>query len=279
MRGGSLSKSIIGSSTAKGGFANERIIAEKFNNYKWDTDAQLWLRYMGYDPKFIKELNAEVVPVRISLKDVVKFGLDKNKVLEELKYKKSDVQVRIEMLYKSVYFVENISVKKANSDADYNQVDKRKVEEYRNMWNFDEEITTWLKYFTGELEPPKGLNKRDKRRLFLDEMPEEIRNKIVNFFRENKVLIVCDVIKGRGSLSAGWFMVAKYDKLKNETSFAIANINLAINIFGSGEVSISPKGSLYIGKVVMQRKGGTPDPTKLQFKIKPCEIFRVGGLT
>lgn len=74
-------------------------------------------------------------------------------------------------------------------------------------------------------------------------------------------------------------MVAKYDKLKNETSFAIANINLAINIFGSGEVSISPKGSLYIGKVVMQRKGGTPDPTKLQFKIKPCEIFRVGGLT
>lgn len=74
-------------------------------------------------------------------------------------------------------------------------------------------------------------------------------------------------------------MVAKYDKLKNETSFAIANINLAINIFSSGEVSISPKGSLYIGKVVMQRKGGTPDPTKLQFKIKPCEIFRVGGLT
>ncbi len=110
-------------------------------------------------------------------------------------------------------------------------------------------------------------------------MPEEIRSKIVKFFRDNKVLVVCDVIKGRGSLSAGWFMVAKHDKLKNETSFAITNINLAINIFGSGEVEISPKGSLYIGKVVMQRKGGTPDPTKLQFKIKPCEIFRVGELT
>jgi len=56
MRDTSLSKAIIGSSTAKGGFANERTIAEKFNNYKWDTDAQLWLRYMGYDPRFIKEL-------------------------------------------------------------------------------------------------------------------------------------------------------------------------------------------------------------------------------
>ncbi len=38
MRDTSLSKAIIGSSTAKGGFANERTIAEKFNNYKWDTD-------------------------------------------------------------------------------------------------------------------------------------------------------------------------------------------------------------------------------------------------
>ncbi len=167
MRNTSLNKAIIGSSTAKGGFANERTIAEKFNNYKWDTDAQLWLRYMGYEPRFIKELNAEVVPVRISLKDVVKFGLDKDKILEELKYKKSDVQVRIEMLYKNVYFIENISVKKANSDADYNQVDKRKVDEYRNMWNFDEQIATWLKYFTGELEPPKSLNKRDREGYFL----------------------------------------------------------------------------------------------------------------
>jgi len=25
----------------------------------------------------------------------------------------------------------------------------------------------------------------------------------------------------------------------------------------------------------MQRKGGTPDPTKLQFKIKPCELFKL----
>jgi hypothetical protein len=26
----------------------------------------------------------------------------------------------------------------------------------------------------------------------------------------------------------------------------------------------------------MQRKGGTPYPTKLQFKIKPCELFKLG---
>ncbi|MEO0183799.1 MAG: hypothetical protein ABIL40_10035, partial [candidate division WOR-3 bacterium] len=51
------------------------------------------------------------------------------------------------------------------------------------------------------------------------------------------------------------------------------DINTAMNFFGSGEVELSPKGSLYIGRITMQRKGGTPDPTKLQFKIKPCELF------
>ncbi len=33
------------------------------------------------------------------------------------------------------------------------------------------------------------------------------------------------------------------------------------------------KGSLYIGKITMQRKGGTPDPESLQFKISPNSLF------
>ena len=51
--------------------------------------------------------------------------------------------------------------------------------------------------------------------------------------------------------------------------------------FGKGDVKVSPRGSLYIGRITMQRKGGTPDPTKLQFKIKPCDLFKLesgGGL-
>lgn len=51
-----------------------------------------------------------------------------------------------------------------------------------------------------------------------------------------------------------------------------------MNFFGNGEVKISPRGSLYIGKITMQRKGGTPDPTKLQFKIHPCDLFKMEGL-
>ena len=43
---------------------------------------------------------------------------------------------------------------------------------------------------------------RDKRRMFLDELPEDLRNRIVDFFNENKVLVVSDILKGRGGLSA-----------------------------------------------------------------------------
>jgi hypothetical protein len=39
----------MGSTTAKGGFANERTICDKFNNWKNDKEAQIWLKIMGYD--------------------------------------------------------------------------------------------------------------------------------------------------------------------------------------------------------------------------------------
>lgn len=48
-----------------------------------------------------------------------------------------------------------------------------------------------------------------------------------------------------------------------------------MNFFGSGDVKMSPRASLRIGRITMQRKGGTPDPTKIQFKIKPCELFEL----
>ncbi len=47
--------------------------------------------------------------------------------------------------------------------------------------------------------------------------------------------------------------------------------------FNNWEKRVSPGGSLYIGRITMQRKGGTPDPTKLQFKIKPCDLFKLEG--
>lgn len=160
-----MKKKLIGSLTARGGFANERLVVSKFNNYKTDPEAQFWLKYMGYEPELIKGLHAEVVPVKISTGYISRLDIDTTKLKEDLQYKKADIQVRIELIYDNTYFVENISMKKANSDADYNQIDKRSVDSYRVMWGFDEEIATWLKYFTGELTPP--YTGRDSRRCFV----------------------------------------------------------------------------------------------------------------
>jgi hypothetical protein len=48
-----------------------------------------------------------------------------------------------------------------------------------------------------------------------------------------------------------------------------------MNYYAQGDVTISPRGSLYIGRITVQRKGGTPDPTSLQFKFHPCQLFGI----
>lgn len=67
-------------------------------------------------------------------------------------------------------------------------------------------------------------------------------------------------------------LVTKFNVEDKTTTWMLKDINIVLNYYGSSEVCISPKGSLYIGKITMQRKSGNPDPTELQFKIKPCEL-------
>ncbi|MEO0025923.1 MAG: type II restriction endonuclease [candidate division WOR-3 bacterium] len=268
----------IGSRTARGGFANEREICKKFNNWKTDPEAQTWLKIMGYDIRTIDSVEAILIPTRIKKEGAEKLGF-KESFENLMKFKKADAQIRVIITIGRIVKIENLSLKKANSDADYNQVDKRSVDSYKEIWGFDDDVALGLKLFTGEIAPNSypditGNKKlRDKRRLFLDELPQTLQDKIINFFRENRILVVSDILKGRGGLSANWMLVTRYNIIDDTTTWTLKDINTAMNFFGSGEVELSPKGSLYIGRITMQRKGGTPDPTKLQFKIKPCELF------
>lgn len=272
----------LGSQTAKGGFANEKAICNKFNNWENDNEAQQWLKIMGYDTKEINSVDAIHIPTRIKKSDIERLGLKEDEDFEKLlKFKKTDAQIRIIITIGKIVKVENLSLKKANSDADFNQVDKRWVDSYQEMWGFDDKVAFGLKLFTGEVNPAsyteliEDKELRDDRRLFIDELPERLRNKILNFFSENKILVVSDILKGRGGLSANWMLVTRYNKRDDTTTWILKDINTVMNFLGSGEVRTSPKGSVYIGKITMMRKGGTPDPTKLQFKIKPCELFNL----
>ena len=119
----------------------------------------------------------------------------------------------------------------------------------------------------------ENLRDSKKRRIFLDELKDDKLKKIIQFFDSNKHLVVADVLRGRGALSAGWLMVVRYNNKEDITQWALAEINIAVNTYCEGKVELTKYGSLKIGKVIMQRKGGKPDPTKLQFKIKPSLLF------
>jgi hypothetical protein len=263
-------KQQIGSYTAKGGFKNEAILVSKFSNYLYDKEAQEWLRVMGYDYKKLLSLKVVLLPVRISKSKMLELGVSDEGYETAQGFKKADLQVVLELNIDGTIYRENISAKKANADAGFNQVDKRSVDKYTNMWNIPYEVVQILKYFTGEIAP--FTQTRDNRRMFLDEFSSNDIDKVLDFFDKNRVLVINDILRGRGAYAADWMMVSLYDN--NKIRYIIKDINSVCNFFARGDVKLSPKGSLKIGRVTMQRKGGTPDPTSLQFKINPLELFK-----
>ena len=243
----------LGSDTAKGGFGNEDDIVAKFNDWKNDDDAQKWLEIMGYPVGEIEKVEAV-----------------------KLHGYKTDVQVQITIYMKKAIAAENLSVKLVSNPQGFNQVDKRWVDNYVELWNIPDDVVKILKMFTGETPLKSVKELRDKRRMFFDEMDEESQKKILDFFSKNKILIVSDILKGRGKFSAGWMLVAL--KADSDSKWVLKSINHAMNVFAGGEVRITPQGSLKIGKIGMQRKGGDAgrETSKmLQFKINPVELFNI----
>ncbi len=243
----------LGSKTAKGGFKNEQDVIDKFNNWKTEKIAQEWLAEMNYKIDDIEFVKASKVRGQY----------------------KADIQVRITILIKlkSQEDLQNLQVKLVSNPQGFNQIDKRWVDKYAELWNIPSDIIKILKLFTGEIKPIKnGL--RDPRRMFLDEMGKSDQDKLVDFFKHNKILVISDVLKGRGEFSADWTLVIL--KMNGESKWVLKSINEVMNIFGSGDVRITREGSLKIGKIGMQRKGGDGgrDTAKtLQFKINPVELF------
>ncbi len=265
-------KQKIGSYTAKGGFKNEAILVSKFSNYQEDKDAQKWLGIMGYDYKKLSSLKAILLPARLSKAKMLELGVSEDGCEVAQGFKKADLQIILELNIDGVIYRENISAKKANIGAGFNQVDKRAVDKYAQMWNMPSDIIHILKLFTGEITPNGAT--RDKRRMFLDEFSCEEVEKIIDFFDKNRVLIISDILRGRGAFAAEWMLVSEYNG--DEIRYIIKDINSVCNFFARGDIELSPRGSLKIGRVTMQRKGGAPDPTSLQFKINPLELFNDG---
>ena len=159
-------------------------------------------------------------------------GYDLNKIefvkAEKIKGNfKADIQIKVEIKYKTLSDVQNLQVKLISNDNGFNQIDKRWVDKYTELWTIPEDIVKMLKYYTGERLPYK--KSRDNRRMFIDELIKQDQEKILDFFRKNKILIITDIIKGRGEFSAEWFLVIQ--KTNDDiVKWALKNINFCILI-------------------------------------------------
>ena len=63
---------------------------------------------------------------------------------------------------------------------------------------------------------------------------------------------------------------------EKEVKWALKPMNFCLNLFGNGEVEITKQGSIKIGNITIQRKGGDggrKTAQMLQFKINPCLVF------
>ena len=241
---------LLGSQTAKDGFLNEDDIVKKFNNWKKDVDAQKWLLIMQYKIEEIESVNAV-----------------------KLSGHKTDVQAQVTIKLKKVLDVQNLQVKLVSNPKGFNQIDKRWVDKYIELWNIPSKISTLLKKYTGEIKPTID-NTEDNRRMFADEFTKLEQKQLLEWLNKNKSLIVSDILKGRGQFAAEWMLVAQ--KIETNSRWILKPMNFCLNHFGNGEIEITNRGNIKIGRITMQRKGGDggrPTANMLQFKINPAELF------
>ncbi|MFN3757140.1 MAG: hypothetical protein ACK4RM_09305 [Flavobacterium sp.] len=241
---------LLGSQTAKNGFLNEDDIVSKFNHWHTDYEAQKWLLLMDYQLNQIEYVKAV-----------------------KLNGYKTDVQVQVTIKLKEAIDAQNIQVKLVSNPKGFNQIDKRWVNKYVEMWDIPHPIEVLLKKYTGEIEPSIP-NPKDKRRMFANEFTTKEQNDILKWLEEHKALIVSDILKGRGQFAAEWILVAQ--KVKENSRWILKPMNYSLNHFGNGAVEITKQGNLKIGRITMQRKGGDngrETAKMLQFKINPAELF------
>lgn len=241
----------LGSLTARHGFQNEREIADKFNNWRYDEEAQKWLHIMNYDLKDIEHVEAVVLSGHY----------------------KTDVQVQVTIYLKKAIDIRNLQVKLVSNENGFNQIERRRVDRYADLWGMPSEVRSVLRRYTGEDEPSIPYPK-DPRRMFADEFSLSEQKLVLDWIQQNKILIVSDILKGRGEFAAEWMLVAQ--KVAFNARWVLKPMNYCLNFFGNGDVEITDRGNFRIGRITMQRKGGDggrETAKDLQFKINPAELF------
>jgi hypothetical protein len=271
-----------GSATARGGFANEKQIANAFN--AGNSLAKKCFAYLKIADT--AKVTARTIPSPLGvacLKEILKLASDPtpDQVKTIKKQQKADVRLTVHHEHHTEAI--NLTLKRAGK-ADFNQVDRRSVSTYQDLWGFDDEIQLWLRLFTGAVSTDEfnrwseGLEtKPTQKRVGFRHLPDHAKLKVIDFFSANKQRIVSDVVRGNGLLAADYMIVTQYTVKK--TQIHLCPIDNVVRHLSSGAVQAGPQTTLLLGKLTIKRKGGKPDPDSLQFMMKPSDVFAVDGLT
>lgn len=241
---------ILGSTTAKQGFQNEREVISRFNHWSNDETVTKWLKILGHNTNEI---------ISVTSKSITGSH-------------KADISVTVESTNGNKN-TNLIQVKLVSNLRGYNQIDKRWVERYKNLWNMPKNICKLLMLYTGELKPNN--HGRDPRRMFADEFTLNEQKSLLSYFVNNRELILQTIFEGLEENTAEWLLVIQ--KISANSTWGLKPIAEAKKFFGSGPIIITPRGSIRMGKITIQRKGGDggrKTSQMLQFKINPAEILR-----
>ncbi len=127
----------LGSQTAKAGFQNEHDVINVFNAWETSELAQKWLIAMNYKIDEIEYVIAEQITGQY----------------------KADIQVQVTIKLKKNVDYQNIQVKLVSNKKGFNQIDKRWLKKYQELWSIPQDTLKILQYFTGEISPYKKIHK------------------------------------------------------------------------------------------------------------------------
>lgn len=238
-----------GSNTAKNGFKNEQTVVDTFNQWQSNHLAQEWLIKLGYEISNIEYVKAEKV----------------------IGHFKADIQVFVKT-FDNAEKCENIQVKLVSNKKGFNQIDKRWLEKYNEMWNIPSNVYKILQYYTGEI-PPYKQHTKDHRRMYINEMENDEQVLLIDWLEQNKSLIIKDIFQGSDEFKADWVLVIRKT---GQMDWVLKPISVAINHYLKESPIITNLGNIRIGKMTIQRKGGDggrKTATMLQFKIDPTDFF------
>jgi hypothetical protein len=134
-----------------------------------------------------------------------------------------------------------------------------------------------LQCFTGEKLPilyDEQKTFRKKNRMFLDELKESDLKELLSYFETHKESFLQTAFLGLEKELEPHYLVCIQGSDLSSAKFI--NMSKVLSLALNGPVELTPRGSLKIGKVTLQRKGGDggrESAKDLQMKIKPKDFI------